>query len=250
MSLSVKEANAIIHGLSTPRKMPGTAYGIPARACKVGSALAKVPGSVCATCYANRPGSQYAQAGVQNAQEKRLKALQDPLWVDAMVRSLSGLHLNDPSRRVHRWHDSGDLQGVWHLTKIVDVARALPGWRFWLPTREYGIVISWLQEHGRDALPANLVIRLSAPMVGSIGHVATLAVKWDLCWSGVSESHGQPLPGSAECQAYRHGNECGSCRSCWDPSVRGVTYGWHGNAGSTYAKHGRDRLYTLRVLEG
>ena len=47
-----KEAEKIVGGLSKPSKMPGPAYNLPASACITGQKLAKVPGSVCAGCYA------------------------------------------------------------------------------------------------------------------------------------------------------------------------------------------------------
>ena len=47
-----KEAQKIVGGLSKPSKMPGPAYNLPARACITGAKLVKVPGSVCAGCYA------------------------------------------------------------------------------------------------------------------------------------------------------------------------------------------------------
>ena len=47
-----KEARQITGGLSKPSKMPGPAHNLPAQACKTGAKLVKVPGSVCAGCYA------------------------------------------------------------------------------------------------------------------------------------------------------------------------------------------------------
>ena len=47
-----KEAREITGGLSKPSKMPGPAHNLPAQACKTGAKLVKVPGSVCAGCYA------------------------------------------------------------------------------------------------------------------------------------------------------------------------------------------------------
>ena len=51
MSLTLKEAKEITGGLSVPSKMPGYSYGIPAQACKTGSKLVGVKGSVCEHCY-------------------------------------------------------------------------------------------------------------------------------------------------------------------------------------------------------
>ena len=47
---TVKEANAIVGGLSSPSKMPSYCYNLPASRCKTGSKLNKVKGSVCYGC--------------------------------------------------------------------------------------------------------------------------------------------------------------------------------------------------------
>ena len=46
-SFTVKEALQITGSLSKPSKMPGWAYGLPAKECKTGGKLQAVPGSVC-----------------------------------------------------------------------------------------------------------------------------------------------------------------------------------------------------------
>ena len=50
--MNIKQSKQIIISLSKPAKMPGYAYGLPAWECKTGAKLVKVPGSVCAGCYA------------------------------------------------------------------------------------------------------------------------------------------------------------------------------------------------------
>ena len=50
--MNIKQSKKIIISLSKPAKMPGYAYGLPAWECKTGAKLVKVPGSVCAGCYA------------------------------------------------------------------------------------------------------------------------------------------------------------------------------------------------------
>jgi hypothetical protein len=50
--MKVIDALKITGSLSKPSKMPGWAYGLPAKECKTGGKLAKVPGSVCYDCYA------------------------------------------------------------------------------------------------------------------------------------------------------------------------------------------------------
>ena len=52
--MKTSEALQLVGGLSKPSKMPGWAYGLPAKECKTGSKLVKVAGSTCEGCYALR----------------------------------------------------------------------------------------------------------------------------------------------------------------------------------------------------
>ena len=105
------ELDNITGTLSKPSKMPGWSYGIPAKECKTGSKLAKIPGTVCHGCYALK--GCYVFKNVQEAQYKRLKAIDHPLWTKAMAAQI----LRHKSKWF-RWHDSGDIQSLEHLKKI------------------------------------------------------------------------------------------------------------------------------------
>ncbi len=194
---TVKDAKAIVWSLSNPSKMPGYGYSIPPWECKVGGKLRAVPGSVCCGCYAFK--GRYVFPGVQNAQVQRLASLDNPQWVEAMA------YLINRYGAYFRWHDSGDLQSVNHLDKIVQVARLTPMVKHWLPTREYRIVAQWRKQHG--GFPENLAVRLSAHMVDSP------APQVGLPTSGVV-LHRTGLAG--ECPAALQGNSCGDCRECWN----------------------------------
>ena len=207
MFKTLKEADAIHGGLGKPSKMPGYAYGIPAKHCKVGAKLHKVPGSVCADCYALK--GRYMFANVQQAQERRFQSLKHPLWVQAIVWTLKKRKCD-----FFRWHDSGDLQGMWHLVNIVEVANLCPDTKFWLPTRENALVSQYLSTMG--SFPKNLVVRMSGAMIDGYA-----PIKFFNTSTVVSKST------DATCPAYQQGGKCGSCRSCWDPAVRNVAYPRH-----------------------
>ena len=82
--MKTSEALKIIGGsLSKPSKMPGWSIGLPAKECKTGGKLQQVKGSVCYDCYALK--GCYVFKVVQDAQYRRLAALQDPQWVQAMT---------------------------------------------------------------------------------------------------------------------------------------------------------------------
>ena len=72
--MKTSEALKLVGGLSKPSKMPGWAYGLPAKECKTGSKLVKVAGSTCEGCYALK--GCYVFKVVQEAQYRRLASLQ------------------------------------------------------------------------------------------------------------------------------------------------------------------------------
>ena len=117
-----KEAEKIVGGLSKPSKMPGPAYNLPASACITGQKLVKVPGSVCAGCYALK--GRYRFNNVQAALQRRLQAIESPEWVEAMIVLIK-------PHKWFRWHDSGDIQSLKHLENIF---RAVSYTHLTLPT--------------------------------------------------------------------------------------------------------------------
>ena len=199
--MNTKEAWTLVGGLSKPSKMPGWSIGLPAKECKTGGKLQKVEGSVCYNCYALK--GCYVFKVVQEAQYKRLKAIDHPDWVLAMSTLI-----NSKKPDVFRWHDSGDVQDFTHLMKIFQVCKATPAKRHWMPTRE-----AWIKDHMHLA-PANLVVRFSSPMVDQ-GPVKS--------WANTSTVSTK----SRSCPAPDNNNECGSCRACWDPLVKNIEYGKH-----------------------
>lgn len=203
---TLKEAEAVAGKLGKPSKMPGYAYGIPARACPIGAVLVKLQGSVCSGCYALK--GRYVFPNVLGAQQKRLDSLKDPRWVDALVYMITRRNCD-----YFRWHDSGDIQGLWHLENIVEVARQCPDTKFWIPTRETKVVKQYLQQHG--AFPPNLVVRVSGAMIDGPPP------------PGFTNTSTVTTSGSPTCPAYRQGGVCGACRACWDPQVGNVSYPKH-----------------------
>lgn len=212
--MKVRDLEAMVGGLSTPSKMPGYAYGIPAQACKLGSLLATKKGSVCNSCYALK--GMYVFPVVKAAQARRLEAISRPEWASWMAELIGKKYRNrSGADRVFRWHDSGDLQSVDHLSKIVEIAKSLPDIRFWLPTRERGIVQNWIVRHG--AWPDNLTVRVSAAMVGQ----ETGPTPKGTVGSTVGADTGHLCPAKGQ------GNACLDCRACWNKNVESVDYSLH-----------------------
>jgi hypothetical protein len=209
--------------LSYPSKMPGATFALPASRCKMGGILRHIKGSVCERCYAAdtveharlrcdavhdgkwRIGN-YLMTGVKRVRARNHASIYQPGWVAACVRAIG-------KTRFFRWHDSGDVQSQRHLRNIVSVARQTPETRHWMPTKESGILKRFVANGG--SIPDNMVIRVSAAMVG--GAPPSF---WPTT-STVGASIGKA------CRAYTRDGRCGRCRACWDSSVDNVDYPEH-----------------------
>ena len=196
----ILEAKEITGSLSKPSKMPGWSYGLPAKECKTGGKLQNVKGSTCFDCYALK--GCYVFKVVQNAQYYRLKPIKDRRCVQAMA-----LQINNKRSKEFRWHDSGDIQDLKHLAKIFKVCKLTPEIKHWLPTRE-----AWVKKF-IPAAPANLNIRFSMPMIDQ-----EAAGGWPNTSTVVTDKT------KANCPAPNQGNECKSCRACWDKSIKNIAY--------------------------
>lgn len=205
--MNKREAKEIVVSLSDPGKMPCYGYSLPAAACKVGSKLRTVEGSVCHGCYAHK--GNYARFPlVQKQLYKRLEAISDPRWVEAMTVLVKGMPY-------FRWHDSGDIQSEKHLNDIFDVCENTPNTKHWIPTREYEIVENVIKNRSK---PKNLALRLSAHMVDETGPII-LAKKLGVTISEVGTV-------KYTCPAPDQGNKCQECRVCWGKRFN-VTYRLH-----------------------
>lgn len=220
--MTKKEAERIAGSLSITSKMPGASYGIPASACKTGSKMAKIPGTVCNECYAF--SRNYKWDVVKNAQKFRLNSIDNPSWVNAMV-SLIGIQTLIDGIMFFRWHDSGDIQSVEHLEKIVEIAKRLPEVKFWLPTKEARFLSKYVNKHGK-AWPENLTIRWSATKIDQ-KISPKMAEKYGVNTSSVVS--GDKIE---SCEVNRNkkifgAKICGDCRKCWDKNVMDVSYKKH-----------------------
>ena len=206
--MKVKEAKKIVEGFTKTSKMPGLSYSLPAWECKTGSKLRLVKGSVCASCYALK-GNYTRYPAIKAAQYRRLEAMKHPAWVDAMVTVIK-------RQKWFRWHDAGDVQDLQHLNNIFKICEATPDTKHWLPTRE-----AWIKNE-LDRAPANLVIRFSPPMVDMKAPDgwpnSSSVVSKDQKWFGAT---------SVLCPAPSQGGKCGTCRQCWNPDIKNVSYWKH-----------------------
>ena len=223
---TVKEAELVTGKLSDPDKMPGKAWGIPASQCKRGGKLHLRPGTVCHDCYARK--GRYVMPVVANAYLRRLQAYTHRPrwhWIQAMIFLIGKQTKKEtPYFRVF---DSGDLQDEDMLKAWYSVANNLPKIKFWLVTRERGIVRTVARlVHA----PKNMVVRVSGDMVDDDGptgfnNIGKVASKVPLEeWAKLVKRNTRK---DWHCPAPLQDNRCGDCRACWDPKVVSVTYMKH-----------------------
>ena len=251
--MTKKEANEIVGRLSNPRKMPSHSISTPAWACITGSKMAEVPGTICHNCYAKK--GMYVFDNVKEALVRRLEALKDPRWVEAMVTLLK-------KEKYFRWHDSGDIQGEWHLEMICEVARRTPETKHWLPTREYALVGAYFLTH---EMPENLNVRISASKIdgrppealartigGTVSGVASIGKPFSCpaskhwMWEKITKKDkktGEKTSTTEKVYGYCVGRidegyesvqpaeviegDKASCHACWNKKIFRVDYKYH-----------------------
>ena len=197
--------------LSKTTKMPCLSFNLSAEHCITGSKLVNVKGSVCYGCYAL--GGLYKVYGHIEKMKPKTDKIKNDLWVSSMVWLIEN-QLGNKDKSYFRWHDSGDIQNLEHLCKIVEVVNLTPAINHWLPTREYKIVQLYRDLYGE--FPENLVVRLSAHMVDTqppSGYgLPTSTVETD---------------SSETCPSRKQDNECKDCRACWNADMINVSYSKH-----------------------
>lgn len=218
MDISKTKQWKCVGGLSKPGKMPCYAYSISAFRCILGSKLAMIKGSVCENCYARH--GRYPMKNVQDALERRFASLNDPDWVDNMT-----FLIKNAGQGYFRWHDSGDLQGVWHLNNIVEIAKRCPETKFWLPTKELKIISEWSKAHG--LFPDNLCVRISATMKDTQLFPSSIYPTSMVVTNVNNKIKQRNYVPYVLCPSFQNKGKCGTCRACWDKSVDCVAYREH-----------------------
>lgn len=200
-------------------KMPGSSFALSATTCKTGGKLMQIKNSTCSRCYAlklekMRPS---VHMGWLANYEKATKLIENEpeRWAKACAFQIERA-ANKSGEPFHRWFDSGDLQSVAMLSAIARTCELTPSVSHWLPTREASIVKAWLD--AGNTCPPNLIIRISATMIGdkprNAAHTSTVHRKG-------SDHMGHACPASTQ------GNMCGTCRACWSHDVPNVSYPLH-----------------------
>jgi len=214
---TLKQARSITGGISNRnRKMPFYSYGLSVKNCITGSKLAKIKDATCKICYAKR--NMYNTKSVKIAHAKRLRGIKHPYFVKAMTYEINHLTKNQTKKIYFRWHDSGDLQSIKHLLKLIKIALSLPKIKFWLPTNERKFIRTYLKY--KKVFPFNFSERISSIFIDQ-----EPTKKHDFNTSSTFKNI-KPV-NSKICYSFKRHNQCGNCRACWSKNIHNIAYKAH-----------------------
>ncbi len=153
---------------STPNKMPGFSFGLPAgAACPASKAMADEPDSICGQCYALR--GNYTFKNVIKTGTDRLEWVRANLSNGEFVRVITNaIRFYYPTEQgLFRIHDRGDFFSNEYILAWYEIVKQFPGIKFWVPTRE------WIFPHKREALRKlaslpNITVKPSALLFGGM----------------------------------------------------------------------------------
>ena len=184
-------------------------------------ALTTCPGSkakdgglvdACKGCYATQ--GTYHFPGVKLVRAENQEDWERDGWVADMVEALK-------KQKYFRWFDSGDMYSLKLANKMLEVMKATPHVKHWLPTRMFKFVKFQPILKEMDSLP-NVKVRFSSDSV--MGEF-TKGIHGSTILPNDTVPEGVTL-----CTAYQHGGKCSGCRACYDKTVDVIGYPQHGRA--------------------
>ena len=207
--------------LSNPGKMPCPSWSL--------QAIDTCPGAIapdgelvaaCKGCYATSGNYRFP-----NVKAPRVHNQQDwkrANWTHDMIEAITTLNF--------RWFDSGDMYDARLANKIYQVMKATPRTDHWLPTRMHKFAKFRPIINKMNKLP-NVAVRRSSDSIH------------DKSVPGLSSTIYDPGTGTkfTPCLASLNEGKCGTCRQCWDKTIRVIAYPQHGKQ---MAKVNRDILAT------
>jgi len=196
---------------SSPSKMPCYSWSL--------QALDTCPASIgpdgqlvdaCKGCYATT--GNYLYPNVKSPREHNKQDWQRAGWAADMIAFIS-------TQSHFRWFDSGDLYHIKLAKKILEVMKATPQCKHWLPTRMYKFSKFTAVLDQMNALE-NVVVRFSSDSIkGAIirGQFTSTIIP-----------HADDKTIATVCGAYANEGKCGDCRACWSRDVQIIAYPQHG----------------------
>lgn len=215
--------------LGKPSKMPGRAFGMPAR-----RSCFRMNGSICQKCYAAK--GAYGWSNVQAAFEARYQWAMKCMktedgraeFVTVMTAAIGKLKSD-----YFRIHDSGDFLSAAYADCWYQIAKNLPNKKFWGPTR------IWQRPAAQNTGNPFVVLGQSDPLLAAVVRLNSLP-NVTIRPSALNENEPAPrvkglAAGSTvsysgakhRCPAPSQGGACGDCRHCWDNPRQAVDYRLH-----------------------
>ena len=166
----------------------------------------------------------------KKADDVRIGQLEDlSSWKNSFILALGKKYkdMRDKSKAYFRWFTSGDLQSLDMLVAMNEIALALPEIKFWLPTKEHGMIRDFKAIHGQFA--DNFTVRPSMFMVNQLpskglGLPTSTVISTPV---NADDKHGNICPASLRSFNGEAKVNCDDCRRCWNKNVQNVAYIYH-----------------------
>ena len=167
----------------------------------------------CKGCYAKQ--GNYRFPHVKHPRECNRQDWRRDDWVNDMAKEMD-------TAQYFRWFDSGDIYHPALALKILEVIKATPWVKHWIPTRAYKsdkirpILYQMMDE-------PNAVVRFSSDSVDG-------TYEQGFHGSTIVPSADHNVQGVYTCGAYDRKGVCQGCRACWDKEVKVIAYVAHGRS--------------------
>ncbi len=195
--------------LSKASKMPCKSFSLPVTE-EVCKGMKDSKGNikpVCKACYAKK--GFYNMPVVKDLRDHNLLSTKqlDNTFVNSMVEQLR-------KAKYFRWFDSGDIYSDKLLARIYWICKNTPNTKHWIPTKAREL---FSQELWKDleAL-SNVTIRYSSPSI--------LGLYEGKHGSVVSQAIHKSTKDLYYCPASKQKGKCETCRACWNPNIKVVSY--------------------------
>tara|TARA_R110000772_G_scaffold135763_1_gene244338 strand:+ start:445 stop:1146 length:702 start_codon:yes stop_codon:yes gene_type:complete len=217
--------------LSKPSKMPCKSWSLQAlETCPASKKPSGELVDACKGCYATTGNYRFPNVKAPRISNKEDWKRDD--WSQDMIQELD-------TERYFRWFDSGDLYSLKLAEKILEVMKATPWCKHWLPTRMYKLA-KFTQIIAKMNSLDNVVIRLSGDEVlgqviegAQVSAIAPILINTKIEGKKVSTLDHDAVSkyitkDMTICPAYKQGGKCKTCRSCWSKTTKITLYPAHG----------------------
>jgi hypothetical protein len=217
--------------LSKPSKMPCKSWSL--QALDTCPASKKANGDLvdaCKGCYATTGNYRFPNVKAPRISNKEDWKREE--WSTDMILELD-------TERYFRWFDSGDMYSIGLAKKILEVMKATPWCKHWLPTRMHKLAKFTQIIADMNALD-NVVVRLSGDEVlgqvidgDQVSAIAPILVTTKEDGTKVSKLIPEAVTKYVTkdmtiCPSYKQGGKCKTCRSCWSKDTKITLYPAHG----------------------